>query len=38
MSLRIPAGMTVAIVGHTGSGKSTLAHLVPRLLDPSAAR
>lgn len=36
ISLRIPAAMTVAIVGHTGSGKSTLAHLVPRLLDPSA--
>jgi ATP-binding cassette, subfamily B, multidrug efflux pump len=36
VTLRIPAGMTVAIVGHTGSGKSTLAHLVPRLLDPSA--
>jgi ATP-binding cassette, subfamily B, multidrug efflux pump len=34
--MRIPAGMTVAIVGHTGSGKSTLAHLVPRLIDPSA--
>jgi ATP-binding cassette subfamily B protein len=36
ISMRIPAGMTVAIVGHTGSGKSTLAHLVPRLLDPSS--
>ena len=36
MNLRIPAGATVAIVGHTGSGKSTLAHLVPRLIDPSA--
>jgi ATP-binding cassette subfamily B protein len=36
VTMRIPAGMTVAIVGHTGSGKSTLAHLVPRLLDPSA--
>ncbi len=35
VTMRIPAGMTVAIVGHTGSGKSTLAHLVPRLLDPS---
>jgi ATP-binding cassette subfamily B protein len=33
--MRIPAGITVAIVGHTGSGKSTLAHLVPRLLDPT---
>ncbi len=36
VSMRIPAGMTVAIVGHTGSGKSTLAHLIPRLLDPSS--
>jgi ATP-binding cassette, subfamily B, multidrug efflux pump len=35
VTMRIPAGMTVAIVGHTGSGKSTLAHLVPRLLDPT---
>jgi ATP-binding cassette subfamily B multidrug efflux pump len=34
--MRIPAGMTVAIVGHTGSGKTTLAHLVPRLLDPNS--
>jgi ATP-binding cassette subfamily B protein len=36
VTMRIPAGMTVAIVGHTGSGKTTLAHLVPRLLDPSS--
>ncbi len=36
ITMRIPAGLTVAIVGHTGSGKSTLAHLVPRLLDPSS--
>jgi ATP-binding cassette subfamily B multidrug efflux pump len=35
VTMRIPAGMTVAIVGHTGSGKSTLAHLVPRLIDPT---
>jgi ATP-binding cassette subfamily B multidrug efflux pump len=34
LSLHIPAGYTVAIVGHTGSGKSTLVHLIPRLLDP----
>jgi ATP-binding cassette subfamily B multidrug efflux pump len=36
VDLRVPAGATVAIVGHTGSGKSTLAHLIPRLLDPSS--
>lgn len=34
VDLRIPAGATVAIAGHTGSGKSTLVHLIPRLLDP----
>jgi ATP-binding cassette subfamily B protein len=34
--LRIDAGSTVAIVGHTGSGKSTLAGLIPRLLDPTS--
>jgi ATP-binding cassette, subfamily B, multidrug efflux pump len=38
VTMKIPAGMTVAIVGHTGSGKSTLAHLVPRLIDPSAGK
>jgi len=36
VSLRIEAGSTVAIVGHTGSGKSTLAGLIPRLLDPTS--
>ncbi len=36
VDLSIPAGMTVAVVGHTGCGKSTLASLVPRLLDPTA--
>jgi ATP-binding cassette subfamily B protein len=35
VGLRIAAGETVAVVGHTGSGKSTLAALVPRLLDPT---
>ncbi len=34
LTLDIPAGTTVAIVGPTGSGKSTLANLALRLLDP----
>jgi ATP-binding cassette subfamily B protein len=33
VSLRVPAGSTVAIVGPTGSGKSTLVSLIPRLFD-----
>jgi len=35
VDLLIPAGATVAVVGHTGCGKSTLAGLVPRLMDPT---
>jgi ATP-binding cassette subfamily B multidrug efflux pump len=35
ITLHIPAGATVAIVGHTGSGKSTLVNLIPRLIDPT---
>jgi len=34
--ISIPAGATVAIVGHTGSGKSTLLQLIPRMFDPSS--
>ncbi|HEX5138768.1 MAG TPA: ABC transporter ATP-binding protein [Planctomycetota bacterium] len=34
ISLRVPAGTTVGIVGPTGSGKSTLVSLLPRLFDP----
>ena len=34
INLQVPAGTTLAIVGHTGSGKSTLVNLIPRLLDP----
>lgn len=33
ISLRIPAGSSLALVGPTGSGKSTLASLIPRLFD-----
>jgi ATP-binding cassette subfamily B protein len=38
VSLDVPAGSTLALVGETGSGKSTLAALVARLYDPSAGR
>jgi ATP-binding cassette subfamily B protein len=38
IDLEIPAGATVAIVGHTGSGKSSLVQLVPRIHDPSEGR
>jgi ATP-binding cassette, subfamily B, multidrug efflux pump len=31
ISLTIPAGKTVAILGHTGSGKTSLISLIPRL-------
>jgi ATP-binding cassette, subfamily B, multidrug efflux pump len=34
VSMRVPAGSTLAIVGPTGSGKSTLVSLLPRLHDP----
>ncbi len=34
ISLSIPKGKTVAIVGSTGSGKSTLVQLIPRLYNP----
>ena len=35
VTLDVPAGRTVAVVGPTGSGKSTLAGLLVRLVDPS---
>ncbi|MGH9659838.1 MAG: ABC transporter ATP-binding protein, partial [Bryobacteraceae bacterium] len=35
VDLRIEAGATVAVVGHTGCGKSTLVGLIPRLMDPT---
>ncbi|WP_308203201.1 ABC transporter ATP-binding protein [Georgenia satyanarayanai] len=38
VSLRVPAGRTVAVVGPTGSGKSTLTTLIARLVDPTAGR
>jgi ATP-binding cassette, subfamily B, multidrug efflux pump len=33
LSLKVPAGTSLAIVGPTGSGKSTLVNLIPRLYD-----
>ncbi|GGQ21307.1 ABC transporter ATP-binding protein [Streptomyces roseolilacinus] len=38
VSLRIPAGQTVAFVGETGAGKSTLVKLVARFYDPTSGR
>jgi ABC-type multidrug transport system fused ATPase/permease subunit len=38
VTLDIPAGRTVAIVGPTGAGKSTLATLMVRLVDPASGR
>jgi ATP-binding cassette subfamily B protein len=38
ITLRVPAGQTVAILGPTGSGKTTVAHLVARLFDPQKGR
>ena len=36
ISLAIPAGQTIALVGETGAGKSTIARLVARFYDPTA--
>lgn len=38
ISLRIPSGSTVGIIGATGSGKSSLVQLIPRLYDVTAGR
>jgi ATP-binding cassette subfamily B protein len=38
VSLDIPPGMTVALVGATGAGKSTMAKLIARFYDPTAGR
>jgi ATP-binding cassette subfamily B protein len=36
VSLDVPPGSTLAVVGETGSGKTTLAALIARLYDPSS--
>ncbi|MFJ6194663.1 ABC transporter ATP-binding protein [Micromonospora sp. NPDC092111] len=38
VTLDVPAGTSLALVGETGSGKSTLAALVSRLHDPDSGR
>jgi ABC-type multidrug transport system fused ATPase/permease subunit len=38
VTLDVPAGRTIALVGATGSGKTTLAALVARLYDPTDGR
>ena len=38
VSLEVPAGTTLAIVGETGSGKTTLGYLVARLYDTTGGR
>ncbi|MDP2710849.1 MAG: ABC transporter ATP-binding protein [Solirubrobacteraceae bacterium] len=36
LSLKVPPGQTVALVGATGAGKSTIAKLVARFYDPTS--
>jgi len=36
LTLEIPAGQTVALVGATGAGKTTIAKLISRFYDPTA--
>jgi ATP-binding cassette subfamily B protein len=38
LDLDVPAGTTVALVGHTGAGKSTIAKLLARFYDPTHGR
>lgn len=36
INLKIKAGQTTALVGHTGSGKTTIANLISRFYDPTS--
>ncbi|MET9990662.1 ABC transporter ATP-binding protein [Streptomyces mutabilis] len=38
ITVTVPAGSSLAVVGPTGAGKSTLGHLVPRLYDVTGGR
>src|SRR5438093_617022 len=38
IDLDVPAGRTIALIGHTGSGKTTLTSLVPRFYDATSGR
>ncbi|MDQ3477118.1 MAG: ABC transporter ATP-binding protein/permease [Actinomycetota bacterium] len=38
ITLDVPAGRSIAIVGPTGSGKSTLANVLVRLVDPDSGQ
>jgi ATP-binding cassette subfamily B protein/subfamily B ATP-binding cassette protein MsbA len=38
VSLEVPAGQMLAVVGPTGAGKSTLVSLIPRFFDPGSGR
>jgi ABC-type multidrug transport system fused ATPase/permease subunit len=38
VGLDVPAGRTIALIGHTGSGKTTLTSLIPRFYDVSTGR
>ena len=38
VSIRIPAGQMVGVIGRSGAGKSTLLRLINRLAEPSSGQ
>jgi ATP-binding cassette subfamily B multidrug efflux pump len=38
VSIKVPAGTSLAVVGRVGSGKTTLARLIPRLMPPDSGQ